>query len=95
MVLRSRALRARKELRYKTVFGLNSLKLSDFFELALDKRTRANHSFKLGVKNARVNPYKHSFFIRIVKEWDNLPQYVVEAESFRLFKERLKSFLNM
>ena len=33
----------------------------------------------------------HSLF-RIVKEWNNLPQYVVEAESFKLFKAGLKSF---
>ena len=53
----------------KIVFGLNSQKFSDFFELApWDKRTRANLSFKSGVKNARVNPYKYSFFIRTVKE---------------------------
>ena len=37
-----------------------------------------------------VNPYKYSFFIRILKA-----QYVGEAESFKLFKARLKSFLNM
>ena len=78
---------------FKIVFGLNSLNFSNFFELSLDKRTRANHSFKLGVKNARVNHHKYSFFIRIVKEWNNLPQYVVEAESFKLFKARLKSFV--
>ena len=78
---------------YDIVFGLNSLKFSDFFELALDKRTQANHSFKLGVKNARVNPYiKYSFFIRRVKEWNNLTQYVVEAESFKLFKNEVKVF---
>ena len=34
-------------------------------------------------------------YIRIVKEWNNLPQYVIEAESFKLFKARLKSFLNI
>ena len=82
---------------YKIVFGFNSLKFRDFVELALDKMTQSNHSFnyKLSVKNARVNSYKYSFFIRIVKEWNNLPQYVVEAESFKLFKTRLKSFFNM
>ena len=53
------------------------------------------HSFRLSVKNTRVNPSKYSFFIRIVKEWNNLPKYVVEAESFKVFKARLKSFLNM
>ena len=42
---------------YKTVFGLNGLNFSDFFELALDTRTHANHPFKLFVKSAKVNPY--------------------------------------
>ena len=50
---------------------------------------------KLGVENARVNPYNYSFFIRIVKEWNNLPQYVIEAESLKLFKTRFKSFLKI
>ena len=79
---------------YKIIFDLNNLKFSDFFELTLDKRTRANHSFKLGVKNVRVNPYKYSSFIRIVKELrNNLPQYVVETESFKLFIARFKVFI--
>ena len=80
---------------YKNVFGLNGLNFSDFFELALDTRTRANHPFKLFVKSAKVNPYKYSFFVRIVKDWNNLPLHVVEAESFNIFKTRLKSFLNL
>ena len=80
---------------YKTVFSLNGLNLSDVFELALDTRTRANHPYKLSMKSAKVNPYKYSFFVRIVKDWNNLPLHVVEAESFKIFKTRLKSFLNL
>ena len=57
---------------YKIIFGINNLKFSYFFELTLDKWTRANHSFKLSLKNARVNTYKYSFFIRTVKEWRNI-----------------------
>ena len=37
-------------------YSLNGLNFSDFFELALVSRTRANHSFKLFVKSAKVNP---------------------------------------
>ena len=29
------------------MFGINNLKFDDFFELTLDKRTRANHPSKL------------------------------------------------
>ena len=48
---------------YKIVVSLNNLKFRDFFELTLDKRTRAKHSFELGVKNARVNPINiHSLY---------------------------------
>jgi len=68
---------------YKTVLGLNGLNFSDFFELALDTRTSGYHPFKLFVKNAKVNPYNYSFFVRIVKDWNNLPLHVVEAESFK------------
>ena len=39
---------------YKIVVSLNNLKFTDFSKLTLDKRTRAKHSFKLGVKNARL-----------------------------------------
>ena len=49
---------------YKTVFALNNPKSNDFFELALDKGTRADRSFIFGVKNARVNPINiHSLFL--------------------------------
>ena len=71
---------------YKTVFGLNGLNFSDVFDLALDPRTRANHPFKLFVKSAKVNPYKYSFFVRIVKAWNNLPSHVVQAEAFDILK---------
>ena len=66
---------------------------TQFFELALDTRTRANHPFQLFVKSAKVNPYKYPFFVRIVKDWNNLPLHAVEAESFQIFKT--KSFLNL
>ena len=70
---------------------------SDFFKLALDTWTHANHPFKLLVKSTKVNPYKYSFFVCTVKDWNNLhvPLHVVDAESFKIFKTRLKSFLNL
>ena len=57
--------------------------------------TRANHQYKLYVKQARLNCYKHSFFVRIVKLWNELPGDIVEADSFQLFKSKLKLYLNI
>ena len=52
---------------YKTVFGLNGLDLDDYFEFCRSKNTRANHPFKIQTKLVKVNSFKYSFFVRIVK----------------------------
>ena len=55
---------------YKIVFGFYQLKFEDFFDFAAIRSRRANHQYKLYVKPARLNCYKLSFFIRIVKLWN-------------------------
>ena len=52
-----------------------------------------NHSYKLQVKMAKRNCYKDSFFVRIVREWNNLPRYIVEAGNLRCFKANVKTYM--
>ena len=47
------------------------------------------------LKPAKCNPYKYSFSIRIVRHWNSLPGFVVEAGSLSRFKSALKRFLNI
>ena len=56
---------------YKIVFGLNGLDFNDYFEPCRSKMTRANHQYKIQTKSARVNCFKYSFFVRIIKPWNN------------------------
>ena len=79
---------------YKLVFALNSLCFSDFFEFA-SKRTRFNHNYKLQVKSANCNCYKYSFFVKIIREWNDLPANVVEIGNLRRFKIALKSYMRI
>ena len=80
---------------YKLVFGLNSLCFPDFFEFA-SKRTRSKHNYKLQVKSANCNCYKYSFFVKIIREWNDLPANVVEIGNLRRFKIRaLKSYMRI
>ena len=65
---------------YKTVFGLNGLDLDDYFEFCRSKNTRANHPFKIQTKLAKVNFFKYSFFVRIVKKWNRLPNHLFTDE---------------
>ena len=62
---------------YKFVFGYYHLNFYDFFEFSKVGSTRANHSFKLYVKRARLDCYKCSFFIRKVSKWNDLPRDIV------------------
>jgi len=41
---------------------------------------RANHRFKLKLTSATLNSFEHSFFIRVIDKWNNLPKEVAEAE---------------
>jgi hypothetical protein len=44
---------------------------------------------------AKVNSYKYSFFVRIIRLWDNLPSSIVESDSINVFKNRLNQHLNI
>ena len=80
---------------YKIVSGFYHLKFEELFDLATTQSTRANHQYKLYVKPARLNCYKNSFFIRIVKLWNKLPRNIVEADNLQHFKSKLKLYLNI
>ena len=80
---------------YKIVFGLSHLDFQEFFEFAKVHSTRANHSYKLFLKSSKINCFKHSFFIRVVSDWNSLSKDIVEAGTLELFKSRLKSFLKL
>ena len=79
---------------YKLVFGLNSLCFSDFIEFT-PKCTRSNHNYKLQVKSAKCNCYKYSFFVKIIREWNDLPAKVVEIGNLRRYKIALKSYMHI
>ena len=72
---------------YKIAFGMNKLNFDDLFEFAKYNSTRANHPYKLYFKPAKCNPYKYSFPIRIVLDWNRLPGSIVEAGSQSRFTE--------
>ena len=79
---------------YKCTFSLSNIKFQDFFQLA-SKRTRSNHNYKLKFQASSCNCYKYSFFVTIVKKWNDLAEWVVEAGNLAFFKHSLGSFLNI
>ena len=83
---------------YKIVFNLNGLNFSDYFELCRNTKSRSKHPYKLQTKLAKLNWYKNSFFVRIIKPWNDLPINVFnfrDSPNVSKFKLRLKNHMNI
>ena len=64
---------------HKIVFNLNGLNFSDYFELCKSTKTRSDHQYKIQTKLAKLNCYKYSFFVKIIKFWNDLPSNVINC----------------
>jgi len=75
----------------------NEFKMSPFayFELAACQSTRANHVFKVQYKASRINCYRYSFFVNIIRSWNALPSSLSNITSLSFMKFFLKSHFNM
>jgi hypothetical protein len=80
---------------YKTVFGLNGISFAEVFEYKQYRATRTNHAYTLYPKRPRINCFKHSFFVRIISLWNNLPRSVVEVYNIKNFKNNLKLHMKL
>ena len=72
---------------FKIVKGLDKLEQNKFFALEGTGRTRG-HRFKLSKSRSRLEIRKNFFSQRVVNQWNELPDSVVEAESVNCFKNR-------
>ena len=80
---------------YDSFDDLNKPNFDNLFEFTKCLSIHANYPYKLYVKLAKCNPYKYSFVIRIVQDWNSLPGSIVEAGSLSRFKSALMLFLNI
>ena len=76
---------------YKIMNRLVRLKPTTLFEPARYSSTRG-HKQKLCKKKATKTQRIKSFGIRVVNDWNNLPNNVIEAPSINIFKNRLDTF---
>jgi len=76
---------------FKYIKGIDNVDYKEFFQLADNSRTRG-HSFKIIKVRSRLEIRRNFFSQRVVNKWNELPQYVVEAESVNTFKNRLDSY---
>ena len=76
---------------FNLVKGIDKIDFNNFFTLANSNRTRG-HKYKLVKVRSRLEIRKNFFSNRIVNMWNNLPAFVVDADSVNSFKNRLDKF---
>lgn len=75
---------------FKIIKGFSKIDRNKLFTFNSDGRTRG-HSLKLAKSRSRLEIRKNFFSQRVINEWNNLPNYVVEASSVNSFKNRYDS----
>ena len=80
-------------LLYKSINGLLALKFPNYFT-AISTNTRIHHHQSYYFTHIRTDAYMNSFFPRTIREWNDLPQHVIDSNSLDLFQEQLDTYLN-
>jgi len=73
---------------YTILSGKENLDPNQFFQRS-DTTHLRGHSCKLSVSRCRLQPRQNFFSQRVIKDWNKLPQDVVDAPSINSFKNRL------
>ena len=74
---------------YKILSGVYDKEVSqDIFVLKEGQRTRG-HTKRIFKVHSRLNKNKYSFFKRVVNNWNQLPQWVIDSDTVKGFEARL------
>ena len=73
---------------YNITQGKIKIEVTDNIEFIEETNTRGNKK-KIRPKHTRLNIRKYSYFCRIWKEWNKLPETVVKAHTLNTFKSEL------
>jgi hypothetical protein len=74
---------------YKLLTGKERVNNGQFFQLAPSEHELRGHSLKLFAKRSHLEIRKNFFSNRVVRDWNALPQSVVDATTVNAFKNRL------
>lgn len=90
--LQSRRKAARLSLLHKIVSGKLNINHQDYL-MPGDTRTRNKNSLKFAQILSETDAYAHSFFVRTIPEWNNLPSDIVNIENVHDFRTNVHKFL--
>ena len=79
---------------YKLLYKLEDIDYTVFFQKCdhYEQNIRG-HQFKLRKKSCKKEIRKHFFSLRVISDWNALPEFIVSAPTLNSFKNRLDTFM--
>ena len=78
---------ARLTMMFKVVSGQSAVQIPSYKTQKKRQGTRQFHPKKFIEVGARTNKYKHSFLAQTIRDWNSLPNHVIEEPSVEAFKK--------
>ena len=91
MTLEDRRIRGDIIETFKIIKGFTNIDSTQFFNVQASDRLRG-HSLKLTKPRCNTQLRQHFFSQRVIQRWNNLPQYVINADSVNEFKNKLDDY---
>ena len=73
---------------FYTIYNNSALKIPYYF-VTTTYATCHQHPLHFVTPSVRTNFYKHSFFPKTIRDWNNLPTETIESSSLQLFLTKL------
>ena len=84
---------ARLTMMFKVVAGLSAIQLPPYILFKRRQGTRQFHPMKFIQVAAKTNKYQHSFIARTIRDWNSLPNGIIEKQSLEAFKKAVMCHL--
>lgn len=75
---------------FRLIKKIDNISFHDFFQV--DQGITRGNDYKLFKPRADSSTKQHCFSHRVINDWNELPNYVVNSESLNAFKSNLKTF---
>lgn len=84
----------RMKFLFMLIHGHFKINTTQYFTVHPDQPSRHRHSMYIPVPLSHNNCFKYSFFPRVIKEWNQLPNSIVRSDSLDVFIDRLVLFVH-
>ena len=83
----------RLTLMYKISNNHIDINKHEYLQEANIRSTRNSHTQKYQTYHSNTDSYKHSYFPQSIRDWNRLPQHIIDSQTINTFHNRVHEHL--